>query len=109
MMDCVETAFQLILNAGNARNYASEAEQFASEYKFDQAKAYIEKAKIDLNQAHKIQTDIVQAEARGEKQEFSLIMVHAQDHLTMAMLAIDRAKSMLKLYQKLSQLELIHQ
>lgn len=100
-----ETAFMLILNAGNARNNASEAEQFASEYKFEQAEELIEKAKADLNNAHQIQTDLIQAEARGEQQQFGLIMVHAQDHLTMAMLSIDHAKSMIRVYQKLQQLE----
>lgn len=104
-MDITETAFMLILNAGNARNNAKEAEKFASDYEFDQAEEAIKKAKNDLNQAHQIQTDLIQVEARGENQKFGLIMVHAQDHLTMAMMAIDHANSIIKLYQKLYQSE----
>lgn len=104
-MDITETAFMLILNAGNARNNAKEAEQFASDYEFEQAEEAIKKAKDDLNQAHQIQTDLIQSEARGENQQFGLIMVHAQDHLSMAMMAVDHANSMIKLYQKLYQLE----
>lgn len=104
-MDITETAFMLILNAGNARNNAKEAEQFAGDYEFEQAEEAIKKAKDDLNQAHQMQTDLIQAEARGENQQFGLIMVHAQDHLAMAMMAIDHAKSMIRLYQKLYQLE----
>ena len=102
-MDITETAFMLILHAGNARNNAKEEEQFGSEYEFDQAEESIEKAKDDLNQAHQIQTNLIQAEARGEEQQFGLIMVHAQDHLTMAMMAIHHAQSMIKLYLKLYQ------
>ena len=104
-MDITETAFMLILNAGNARNNAKETEQFASNYEFEQAEEAIKKAKDDLNQAHQIQTDLIQSEARGENQQFGLIMVHAQDHLSMAMMAIDHANRMIKLYQKLYQLE----
>lgn len=104
-MDMTETAFMLILNAGNARNNATEAEQYASEYNFEKADELIASAKDDLNQAHQIQTDLIQGEARGESHDFGLIMVHAQDHLTMAMLAIDHAKSTKKLYEKIYELE----
>mgnify|MGYP002232898424 FL=1 len=58
-----------------------------------------------MNAAHQIQTDLIQAEARGEQQQFGLIMVHAQDHLTMAMLSIDHTKSIMQVYQKLYQYE----
>lgn len=104
-MDITETAFMLILNAGNARSSATEAERLASEYKFKEAEDMIAQAKNDLNQAHQIQTDLVQAEARGEKQEFGLIMVHAQDHLTMAMLSIQYASRIIDVYKRLSNLE----
>lgn len=104
-MDITETAFMLILNAGNARSSATDAERLASEYKFEEAEKMIAQAKDELNQAHQIQTDLVQAEARGEKQEFGLIMVHAQDHLTMAMLSIQYASRIIDVYKKLSALE----
>ena len=47
-MDITETAFMLILNAGNARNNAKEAEQFASDYEFERAEEAIKKAKDEL-------------------------------------------------------------
>lgn len=102
--DITQTAFMLILHAGNARNHASEAEHFASEYHFEKAKEYIQKAKDDLNLAHQIQTDLIQSEARGEMLEFRLIMVHAQDHLMMAMSSIDRADRITDIYEKMYQL-----
>ena len=104
-MDITETAFMLILNAGNARSNATEPEKLASEYNFDKAEELIAQAKEDLNQAHQIQTNLVQAEARGEKQEFGLIMVHAQDHLTMAMLSIQYASRIIDVYRKIYLLE----
>lgn len=104
-MDTTETAFMLILNAGNARSDASQAIQLASEYRFEEAEKYLQQAKEDLNEAHQTQTDLIQAEARGDHPEFGLIMVHAQDHLTMGMLTIDFAKSIIELNRKIYTLE----
>lgn len=104
-MDINEIAFMLILNAGNARNNAKEAENLASEYRFEQAEEFVQKAKEDLRQAHQMQTDLIQAEARGDQQQFGLIMVHAQDHLTMATLAIDHVNSMIRVFKELYHLK----
>ena len=104
-MDINEIAFMVILNAGNAKNNAKEAEKYACEYQFDKAEELIKLANNDLNQAHQIQTDLIQAEARGEQQSFGLIMVHAQDHLTMAMMSIDHAKSMIGVYKEIERIK----
>ena len=47
-------------------------------------------------------TELIQGEARGEKSELSLILVHAQDHLTTAMIMIDQAEEFLNIYRLLS-------
>jgi cellobiose PTS system EIIA component len=38
----------------------------------------------------------------GEKSEVTLLMVHAQDHLTTAMLLRNMASELVELYEKLS-------
>ena len=58
----------------------------------------------DLRLAHQTQTELIQGEARGEKQEVSLMMVHAQDHLTTAMMMADQAEEFLNIYRLLSSL-----
>jgi len=56
--------------------------------------------------AHRFQTDLIQGEARGEKVEIRLILIHAQDHLMNAMTVIDLAKEIIELYKKTNELEL---
>lgn len=62
-----QIAFQLILHSGNARSSIMEAMFLAREGKIEEAKEKVEAAKLDLNEAHRTQTTLIQAEARGEK------------------------------------------
>lgn len=97
-----ETAFQLILTAGNSKSNSMMAIQSAREFRFDEAAQYLKKAKQDLTVAHQAQTDMIQAEARGEKQELNIMMVHAQDHLMMAIMSYDNAKEWLEIYKMIN-------
>ncbi len=101
-MDTYETAFNLILNAGNSKSKSMMAIEEAREFNFEEAETLIKEAREDLHAAHQTQTDLIQGEARGEKTELSLIMVHAQDHLTTAMMMVDQAEEFLNLYRLLS-------
>jgi PTS system cellobiose-specific IIA component len=92
-------AFQLILHAGNARSSAMEAIQKAKEGNFDEAEAKLIEADSAFNEAHHFQTDLIQKEAGGEEFEFSLIMVHAQDHLMTSMTLKDMANEITDLYK----------
>ena len=49
----------------------------------------LEQAKETLAAAHDSQTELISEEASGHKQEVSLMMVHAQDHLMNAITVID--------------------
>ena len=40
------------------------------------------------------------AEANGEKLDYSIIMVHAQDHLMTSMLAKELIEEMVKMYEE---------
>ncbi|KOS28165.1 PTS cellobiose transporter subunit IIA [Bacillus anthracis] len=86
----MQTPFQLILNSGNARSIAMEAIQFAKQGKMEKANEKMTKAKEEIKEAHHIQTDLIQKEARGEKTEISLLLVHAQDHLMNAITVKER-------------------
>ena len=92
-------AFQLILHAGNARSSAMEAIQKAKEGNFDEVEAKLLEADSALNEAHHFQTNLIQKEAGGEEFEFSLIMVHAQDHFMTSMTLKDMASEITDLYK----------
>ncbi len=100
-----EIGFKLILHAGDAKSKAEEAIKLANNYKFDEAVLLIKEASNELKEAHKVQTDLIQAEANGSRYELNILLVHAQDHFAMALTAIDNAKQMLILNKKISQLE----
>lgn len=71
----------------------------AREFEFEEAENLVAEAEEDLRAAHQTQTNLIQSEARGEKMELNLIMVHAQDHLTTAMIMIDQAREFINLYK----------
>lgn len=96
-----QTAFQIILHAGNSKSKSIMALGKAREGRLEEANQLVEEAMEDLNVAHEVQTQMIQAEAAGQKQEMNLIMVHAQDHIGMAIVMNDVAKEMLHLYQAL--------
>ena len=104
-MDLYEMAFGLILNAGNSKSKSLMAIETAREFEFEEAENLVAEAEKDLRAAHQTQTDLIQSEAGGEKMELNLIMVHAQDHLTTAMIMIDQANEFINLYRLISELK----
>lgn len=100
-----EIGVQLIVHAGDAKSKAMQAIQAANEYQFDTAKELIKAANQELHEAHQIQTDLIQQEAGGNRYEINILLVHAQDHFAMAMTAIENARNMMALDQKLCALE----
>ncbi|PGY13065.1 PTS system lichenan oligosaccharide-specific IIA component, Lac family [Bacillus sp. OV166] len=93
--------FQIILHGGNGRSAAMEAMQAAKKGDFEGARQKLMEADNAMNEAHHIQTSLIQGEIRGEKTEISLLMVHAQDHLMNAMTVKDLAVEMVELYQRI--------
>ncbi|MDO5047006.1 MAG: PTS lactose/cellobiose transporter subunit IIA [Anaerococcus sp.] len=100
-----EIAFQIIVHAGESRSLSSEAMDKAEIYDFESAKELIKKANEEFLTCHKIQTDLLTAEANGEKNDLNIIFVHAQDHLTMATMAMENTKRFISLYEKLKKME----
>lgn len=99
-----EIAFKLILAAGDSKSESMNAIRAAREGNFEKAKSLCEVARVKLTDAHKIQTDLIQAESRGEEFKLNLIMVHAQDHLSMALMNLDNAHEMTNLYKMIYEL-----
>lgn len=102
MVQTEEFIFQLILHAGNGKSSAMEALQFAKQGDMEGARAKLDECGKELNEAHHIQTALIQAEIRGEKTEISLLMIHAQDHLMNAITVKDLATEFVDLYEKMA-------
>lgn len=99
-MEMEQIVFTIIVHAGDARAHALEALRYAREGKFSEAEESMVQAKSELIEAHQIQSELLQAEACGEKQTVSLLLVHAQDHLMTAILAKDLIEEMILMCKK---------
>ncbi|GGB44689.1 PTS lactose/cellobiose transporter subunit IIA [Fictibacillus barbaricus] len=91
-----QTIFSLILHSGDAKSSCMEAIMYAKAGDFTTAEELIEKAGLELNKAHKIQTALIQDETRGESTDI------AQDHLMNAMTARDFSKEIIDLHKRLA-------
>lgn len=79
--ELAQVAMKVILNAGDARNYLDEAAQHLSKLNFDGVDTSLAQADEKILLAHNAQTGMIQRQAAGEKFEYSLLFVHAQDTL----------------------------
>ncbi|HLS09397.1 PTS lactose/cellobiose transporter subunit IIA [Lentibacillus sp.] len=94
-----ETAFQIILYAGNGKSNAMEAVQEAKEGNFAKSDELMEAASEELNKAHDFQTKLLQDEANGEESPLNLMLVHSQDHLMTSMTVRDLAVELVEIYR----------
>ncbi len=97
-------AFQLITNAGNAKSAALMAIEAAREFDFVEAETKMQEAEAEMLEAHRVQTQMIQQEAGGTPVDVNIILVHAQDHLAMAMMAIKNAEEFICLYKTMRKL-----
>lgn len=77
-------SFQIISAVGTARSMYIEAIQTAKEGKFDEARKMIEEGQKIFVEGHHAHASLVQKEAAGEKCEFALLLMHAEDQLMSA-------------------------
>jgi len=95
-----EIVFSIISHAGNSRSACFEALHSAKNGDFDKANLLMKQAKEELSQVHNIQTSLIQEEAAGNKQEFSLLLMHAEDHLMNAILAKDLISELIDMHKE---------
>lgn len=100
-----QIVFQIILHGGDGRSSAMEAISAAKKGDLSKARKKIQESATALNEAHRIQTSLIQEEIRGVKNDLSLLMVHAQDHLMNAMTIKDLATEFIDLYETLQREE----
>lgn len=104
-MEEFDSRFEIILYAGNAESGAMMAMEAARERNFEEARAKIAYVTEELHKAHQIQTNLLHENASGKELKMDILMVHAQDHLTMGSLLKDIASEIISLSERVSELE----
>ena len=104
-MDNLEVAMGLIAGAGDSRSYCMEAIECAREGQFDEARDALKSAVSAMVETHEVQTQLIRDEIEGKGEAVSLIMVHAQDHLNLALIMRDIAEEFITLYERVKKLE----
>ncbi len=99
----VQEAMQIILHAGDARLKCKEALDCIKEFDFEKAQLKMKEANSEITKAHKIQTDAIQGETRGEQKEYSLLFAHAQDTLMTVYSELNIAKQMILIFKSYEQ------
>lgn len=95
-------AFEIISNVGMAKSLAIEAIREAREDNYEKAENKIAEAKDFLIQGHHAHAGLITKEANGEKLEFSLIIMHAEDQLISAETIKDLAIELIEMNKKIS-------
>ena len=95
-------AFQIILDAGDARALCEDALVLLEEFKYDEAKEKMKEAKEKINCAHRVHTEILQEDiADPENSKYSMIFTHAQDTLMTINSEIILVNHLIKIYQSM--------
>ncbi|WP_028042929.1 PTS lactose/cellobiose transporter subunit IIA [Candidatus Stoquefichus massiliensis] len=93
-------AFQLIAYSGEAFDHYYKSIDLARLGEIEHANNEIKIGNSKLTKAHNSQRELLTAEARNENIEFSIILVHAQDHLMTTIMFERVAKEFIQLYDE---------
>lgn len=97
-MDLV--GFSIISNVGTAKSLVMEALYAAKEGQFDLAEEKLAESRQFFIEGHKIHSSLIQKEASGEKVEFSMLFMHAEDQLMSAETISELVKEMIEMYKR---------
>ncbi|MDR0125134.1 MULTISPECIES: PTS lactose/cellobiose transporter subunit IIA [Bacillus] len=96
-----QISFQLILHSGNARSKIIQSLKVFRNNQTEEAFELFKQAEDDLSQAHEIHFQMIQKEAGGEKTNFSLLLMHAEDHLMSTMTMKELVGELLLIFQSM--------
>lgn len=74
-----DAAMKILLSSGESRALVTKAMEAIAGFDFDGATVCLTKAQQALREAHRVHTDVIQAEARGEVVDVPALFSHAQD------------------------------
>ncbi len=90
---------QMITNSDSAKSSYIEAIQKAKEGAFDEAERLMEEGDQFFSEAHGVHGNLLAQEASGEKVEFALILMHAEDQMASTEMARVMAGEIIALYR----------
>lgn len=97
-----EVVLGIIIHAGNAKSKLYEALSSAKANDFEKAEELLNEADQEVLNAHKIQTNLIQGEAAGNKPELSMLLIHSQDHLMTCMSEKNLIKEIIDLRKEMN-------
>jgi len=100
-MDINVVAMEVIINAGDGREYINQAMEKMAECDFAEAQSLLERAQEKITKAHNAQTEVIQSQAAGENVEYSLLFIHAQDTIMTIDTQLRITKGMLPVFKNL--------
>lgn len=107
--ELLNSAMSIIMLSGDARVFCKEALEAVANADFIKCQEKLKEAYNKIVEAHRIQTDAVQEEIRGERSEYSLLFAHAQDTLMTIYSEINIVKQLSNIFavyeQRISNLE----
>lgn len=99
--DLNKLAMEIILYAGDCRNLVNEAFKATGDGKdYEEIKELFNQARLKITKAHKLQTDVIQNTILNEKQEMTMLFIHAQDTLMTINSELFISENVLQLYCK---------
>ena len=105
MEELQQAAFGIISIVGEAKIHYMNAIKLARSGEKEKAKEEITAGNQILAKAHHEHFDVIQKEAEGEKVEYSVLFMHAEDQLLTAEVFRDMAVELLAVYEELNQLK----
>ena len=100
MKDINMVAMHVIMNACSGRDKVDESFTAMAEGNLEHARQLLKDADADILEAHKAQTEMIQAQAGGEDMEYSLLFIHAQDTLMTSDAQLRIANNIMKILEK---------
>lgn len=94
-------AFEIITNVGMAKSLAIEALREVRKDNYEEGERLLKEASEYLVNGHHAHASLIQQEASGEKLEFSLIIMHAEDQMMSAETIKDLARELIDMYKEL--------
>ncbi|WP_068267875.1 PTS lactose/cellobiose transporter subunit IIA [Caviibacter abscessus] len=101
----IEIVMDLIIEAGKSKSHSMSVISFARNYEFEKANEEIVKASEAFIGAHEIQTKLIAQDLENEGIKINLLIIHAQDHLSMALMAKENALEIMNIYKKIKNME----